>query len=98
MVSHKRMTKEANRNSYENYEKRQSGRSNSLAKKSNKDSESVSQYDGEGVLEIYKNWRLKKIDGNSKRIYIKDCKLSSLNLEISFLARRSMSNLGGKTA
>ena len=49
------------------------------------------------LLEIYKNWKLKKIDGNSKRIYIGECNLSSLSLEISFLARKSMNSLGGKT-
>ena len=41
---------------------------------------------------------MKKIESDSKRIFIGDCKISDLYLEISFLARKSMTQLGGKSA
>ena len=46
----------------------------------------------------YRSWRTKKIDAINKRIFIKECKLSSVKIEISFLARKSVKNLGGKTS
>lgn len=49
-------------------------------------------------LDQYRNWRSKKIDTVNKRIFIKECKLSSVRIEISFLARKSVKNLGGKTS
>jgi hypothetical protein len=48
--------------------------------------------------EQYRSWRTKKIDAVNKRIFIKECKISSVKIEISFLARKSVNNLGGKTS
>ena len=59
---------------------------------------SANEAEAEEVLEIYKGWRKKKVEGGSKRIFIRDCRLSALNIEISFLARKSMNKMGGKSA
>lgn len=47
--------------------------------------------------EQYKSWRTKKIDILNKRIFIKDCKMSSVKVEISFLVKKSVKKLGGKS-
>ena len=52
----------------------------------------------EDVNNEYRSWRTKKIDAIKKRIFIKECKLSSLKIEISFLSRKSVKNLEGKTS
>ena len=52
----------------------------------------------EEEIEQYRSWRTKKIDTINKRIFIKECKLSSVKIEISFLARKSVKNLSGKTS
>lgn len=50
----------------------------------------------EPIHESYRDWRTKKIVGDMKRLYIRECNLSSLHMEISFLARKSIERMGGK--
>ena len=40
------------------------------------------------IDENYKSWMVKTIASKQKKIYINSCKLSPINIEISFLARK----------
>lgn len=55
-----------------------------------------SEMEEEPIHESYRDWRTKKIVGDMKRLYIRECNLSSLHMEISFLARKSIERMGGK--
>jgi len=51
--------------------------------------------EGPKVEGQFQSWQKKKLDDNSKKLYINSCKISGLDLEISFLARKKF-QLGEK--
>ena len=77
-------------------EERKSVKSSVSSMKTKENADDTAQKEEEN--EQYRSWRTKKIDTLNKRIFINQCKLSSVKIEISFLARKSVKNLGGKTS